>query len=69
MRHVLDKSCRENQNAHLMFSNLFFGMIFEATSQYGAPELHAGQGRQHARVRMHTDVSLERYGDFNVEAL
>ena len=24
MRNVLDKSCRENQNTHFMFSNFFF---------------------------------------------
>jgi hypothetical protein len=31
MRNVLDESCRENQNSHLMFSNLFSenGAVYE----------------------------------------
>jgi len=27
MRNVADKSCRENQNTHFMFNNIFFSKI------------------------------------------
>ena len=57
MRNILDKSCRENQNTHFMFSNFFpeNRTVYEImsknvvepegpqmTSQYGAYEFHAG---------------------------
>ena len=69
MRNVLDKSCTENQNAHVMFINFFpenravheimsKNMVElegpQMTSQYGAYELHDGKPRLHVRTRMHT---------------
>jgi hypothetical protein len=57
MKNVLGKSCRENQNTHLKFSNFFpeNRAVYEImskntmeaegpqmTSQYGTYELHAG---------------------------
>jgi hypothetical protein len=57
MRNILDKSYRENRNAHFMFSNVFPGnrAVYEimsknmvdskelqTTSQYGAYALPAG---------------------------
>ena len=69
MRTVLDKSCRENENTHFMFSNFFSAncAVYEImskyvveteglqmTSQYGAYALRAGSARLHARMRMHT---------------
>ena len=69
MRNVLDKSCRENENAHFMFRNFFsenrtvYEIIskntvetegLQVTSQYGAYAVHAGLARLYARMRMHT---------------
>ena len=56
MRNILDKSCRENQNTHFIFSNLFSEnrAVYEImsknlepevpqmTTQYGAYALRAG---------------------------
>jgi hypothetical protein len=58
MRNVSNKSCREIQNTHFMFSNFFFdnhAVYYEMmlkkivepkgpqmTSEYGAYELHVG---------------------------
>ena len=57
MRNVSDKSCRENQNTHFMFSNFFLEnlSVYEImsknmleperphmTPQYGAYALHVG---------------------------
>jgi hypothetical protein len=56
MRNVLNKSCRENQSIHFVFSNFFDNFpVYELmsknmvepegpqmSSQYGAYELHAG---------------------------
>jgi len=57
MKNVSDKSCRENQNTHLMLNNFFFffenGAVYEIMCkviqrwaghrrQYGACSLHAG---------------------------
>ena len=33
MRNVLDKSCRENQNTHSVFSNFFFSKIVPGVRQ------------------------------------
>jgi hypothetical protein len=69
MRNALDKSCRQNQNTHFVFSNFFFEdrTVYEIlsknvvepegphmTSQYGAHALRAGLARLYARMRMHT---------------
>jgi hypothetical protein len=71
MRNILEKSCRENQNAYFMFNNLFSEnrAVYEVMSkntvgtegpqmmsQYGANALHAGLARLHARMRMHTPM-------------
>ena len=34
MRYVSNKSCRENQNTHFMFSNFFFRVVYEIMSKY-----------------------------------
>jgi hypothetical protein len=73
MKNVLDKSCRENENTHFMFNNLFpeNRTVYEImsknvvetegprmTSQYGAYALRAGLARLHASMRMHTPARL-----------
>ena len=66
MRHVLDQSCRANENTHFMFNNVFRKFtVYEImsknivetvgpqmTSQYVAYALHAGLVRLFARMRM-----------------
>ena len=62
----LDKSCRENQNTHFMFSNFFpeNRTVYEVmskniveteapqmTTQHGAYALHAGLAKLYARMR------------------
>jgi hypothetical protein len=69
MRNILDKSCRENENTHFIFSNFFFEnrTVYEImskyivetegpqmTSQHGAYALRTGLARLYARMRMHT---------------
>jgi hypothetical protein len=62
-----DKSCRENEKTHFMFSNFFLKItpsiipknVVETegphiTSQYIAYALHAGLARLHALIRIHT---------------
>ena len=63
MRNGLDRSCRENQNTHFMFNNVFLkAALFmrksknmteteapQMMSQYGSYELLAGKAR-HVRV-------------------
>jgi hypothetical protein len=69
IRNVLDKSCREKENAHCISNNFFSDnrTVYEImsknmvetegrqiTSQYGAYALQAVWARLHARTRMHT---------------
>ena len=64
MRNVSDKSCRENQNTHFVFSNSFsenravyeiMGKILQSGAghkwQYGACALHAGYLRLHTHTQ------------------
>ena len=62
MRNVLDKSCRETQNTHIMFNSFFFEnravyeIIWKNAEgaghrwQYGVCSLHAG----YVRLKIHT---------------
>ena len=42
MRNVSDKSCRENQNTHFMFNNVFFNIV--PCTRYMEKHCTAGQG-------------------------
>ena len=67
MKNVLDKSCRENEITHILFSDVFpkitaFEIMSkyigdrgpQVTSQRGAYSLHAGLARVRALMGMHT---------------
>jgi hypothetical protein len=64
MRNVLHKSCRENENTHFMFNNVFFRKSHRLgdnvekyrprnMSQYGAYALRAGIERLYAHKNAH----------------
>jgi Ser-tRNA(Ala) deacylase AlaX len=70
MRNVLDKSCRESQNAHFIFNNFFSKIApFMGECQkietegpqmksHGAYSLRAELARLYAHMRMHTTTRL-----------
>jgi len=58
MRNVSDKSCRENQNTHFVFNNLFFAenrfRLLDSVENYGTATQATDDNTAHAHCLLHT---------------